>query len=379
MSAPNTAHIERNRLPNLWEVLSRTTKAPVDLYSFYIYMRDTQRSVDYLDFWLDVSQHMSLCRHYVRGLRRSVLIDTPDAASKRSSAILGDYPDTSYMGPSYTDRGRDDSVAGPSTFERKSTSDQRLSAFLRENGTGIKHSPTNSRGSANSNEPTPPSEQPPRPSFMASSQSGSPANESSPGTSNVGRADIRASAEKILYTYLLAGSEREIILPVGILDDITMAIERDGRDDPEVFDAAKDYVFQAMERDAFPGFLRMKALGNVVQPGMLLRLIAGLVSLFAAFWTAFVLIFLDYGRATRCWLILPFLVGIYFLASHQYMLDPLLALAGYSEYTFMHFQRVKEPFVRKLLNKRALMCLGVIFLITAALCLLFILVPGRRL
>ncbi|PNS15151.1 hypothetical protein CAC42_8152 [Sphaceloma murrayae] len=375
MSAPIPAQFERNRLPNLWEVLSRSTRAPVDLYSFYIYMRDTQRSVDYLDFWLDVSQHMSLCRHYVRGLRRSVLIDTPEQQSKRSSAILGDYSEA--YSPAL-DRGRDDSVAGPSKLERKSTSDQRLSAFLRENGTGIKHSPTNSRGSNGSNEPTPPSEAPPRPSFVTGSQSGSPANESSPGTS-VGRADIRASAEKILYTYLLAGSEREIILPVGILDDITTAIERDGRDDPEVFDAAKDYVFQAMERDAFPGFLRMKALGNVVQPSMLLRLIVGLVALFGAFWTSFILIFLDYDRATRCWVILPFVVGIYFLASHQYMLDPLLALAGYSEYTFMTFQRIKEPFVRKLLNKRALMCLGVIFAITAALCLLFILVPGRRL
>ena len=25
--------------------------APVDLFSFYIYMRDQQKSVDYLDFW----------------------------------------------------------------------------------------------------------------------------------------------------------------------------------------------------------------------------------------------------------------------------------------------------------------------------------------
>jgi hypothetical protein len=41
----------RDRLPNLFEVLSRRTTAPVDLFSFYIYMRDVQRSVDYLDFW----------------------------------------------------------------------------------------------------------------------------------------------------------------------------------------------------------------------------------------------------------------------------------------------------------------------------------------
>lgn len=41
----------RDRLPTLYEVLARKTKPPVDLFSFYIYMRDQQRSVDYLDFW----------------------------------------------------------------------------------------------------------------------------------------------------------------------------------------------------------------------------------------------------------------------------------------------------------------------------------------
>ncbi len=41
----------RSRLPTLFEVLSRRTLPPVDLFSFYIYMRDQQRSVDYLDFW----------------------------------------------------------------------------------------------------------------------------------------------------------------------------------------------------------------------------------------------------------------------------------------------------------------------------------------
>jgi hypothetical protein len=39
------------RHPTLHDVLNRRTRAPVDLFSFYIYMRDQQRSVDYLDFW----------------------------------------------------------------------------------------------------------------------------------------------------------------------------------------------------------------------------------------------------------------------------------------------------------------------------------------
>lgn len=78
-------------------------------------------------------------------------------------------------------------------------------------------------------------------------------------------------------------------------------------------------------------------------------------------------------------LILPFTVGVYLLASHQYMLDPLLALAGFSEYTFMSLSRIREPFVKELLTKRAWMVLAVVVIVDAVLCCLFILVPGKRL
>jgi hypothetical protein len=61
------------------------------------------------------------------------------------------------------------------------------------------------------------------------------------------------------------------------------------------------------------------------------------------------------------------------------MLDPLLALAGFSEYTLLSFSRVREPFVKQLLMKRAWMVLLAVILIDAALCCLFILVPGKRL
>ena len=232
---------------------------------------------------------MSLCRHYVRELRRSILVDTPElekAASKRSSAALDNL----------------EGEAGPS---EKRTEEQRLSAFLRNDNGSIKHSPHSSQGS---NQTTPTAERPSRP-FAAALNNNSPAtrDSSTPGAHSaspqhtVSRADIRASAVKILYTYLLPGAEREIILPAGINNAVTHAIENDGRDDPEVFDAAKDYVFQAMERDAFPGFLRSKALGNLVPPSIMLRLILGLLALFGALWTGFILIFLDYSRRTRCW------------------------------------------------------------------------------
>lgn len=240
---------------------------------------------------------MSLCRHYVRELRRSVLVETPElekGGSKRSSAVLENL-------------GEMNDPAGPSMklpFEEKSQ-DQRLSAFLRsENGKpGI--SPQSSYGSQQSGRARPGDvpangngERPPRASFMSQQDHGTDSN--SPAHT-VSRADIRASAEKILYTYLLPGSEREILLPQQILHAVTTSIEEEGRDDPEVFDAAKDYVFQAMERDAFPGFLRSKALGNLVPPSLMVRLILGGLSMFGGFWGGFACIFLDRPRHIRAW------------------------------------------------------------------------------
>lgn len=77
-------------------------------------------------------------------------------------------------------------------------------------------------------------------------------------------------------------------------------------------------------------------------------------------------------------LILPFTVGVYALTSHQYTLDPIIALAGFSEYTFMSFSRIREPFVRSLLIKRSLVVLMWIVLIDVALIVLFVFVPGKR-
>jgi hypothetical protein len=78
------------------------------------------------------------------------------------------------------------------------------------------------------------------------------------------------------------------------------------------------------------------------------------------------------------------------LFSHQYNLDPFVALAGYSECTFMSFRHIDEPYgitpfstvlmiVRKLLHRRSMIVLLLTFVVTAALCVIFVLVPSRRL
>jgi hypothetical protein len=224
---------------------------------------------------LDVSQHLSLCRHYVRELRRSVLVSTPDLGGENDDNSIHNHLD-------FPDDGDD------------KDSQQRLSAFLRSETPEPGLAQSRSAGEQHDNPGTPG-----QPSYVSS-----PADptHSSSIAHTVNRADIRASAEKILYTYLLRGAEREIVLPDPILLAISQAIEVDGRDDPDVFLEAKDYVFQAMERDAFPGFLRSKALGNLVPASVMLRLVIGLLAMFGGFWAAFALIFLDIKpRATRLW------------------------------------------------------------------------------
>ena len=91
---------------------------------------------------LDVAQHMSLCRHYVHELRRSVLVSTPDlekTGSKRSSQVLENFERMSREeGPSGT---------GNNGYEKRMSDDQRLSAFLRNDGGNPHHSLHTSHGS----------------------------------------------------------------------------------------------------------------------------------------------------------------------------------------------------------------------------------------
>lgn len=77
-------------------------------------------------------------------------------------------------------------------------------------------------------------------------------------------------------------------------------------------------------------------------------------------------------------LILPFTLSSYLLTTYQYKLDVVMAFLAFSEYTFMNWSRIREPYVRKLLVKRAVMALLLFLLVAAALSVLFIFVPGTK-
>lgn len=491
----------RNRLPTLFEVLNLRTQAPVDLWCFYVFMREEYRGIEYLDFWLAVVKHLSLCRNYVRGLRQSIIASERDISSSRTSSVLldtliqdGTLDDTDSHRLSAFLRG-EDTDGNPGSIYRLSalldtlnTKDQNLASEIQQLRTQqlqqhnneqqaqqqqqqqdsyqLQPPNTSAAAAAWAQEKRKPTgagspirvvipQSPESPSALQTRQSsnslfdekveaGEPAGRfqdsgmsyrpSNPVVANatpttnpiprsgatsalydqglsatppqrqssateskfpnhtqqpmpseatssfVTRNDIKQSTHYILVTYFIPGAEREIVLPQRIMRAVRHAIEVEGRDDPEVFDEAREYVFEAMQREAFRAFLAAKALGNTTPFGSVIRLIIGLVAMFAAFWVSFILIFLDWTpKTTRLYIILPFAVGIYGICSGLYNLDPVLAILGYSETGPGKVIRIKESYVRSLLVKRSLYVLLVIVVVTAAFVVLFALVPGHRL
>lgn len=129
-----------------------------------------------------------------------------------------------------------------------------------------------------------------------------------PRDTAITRTDLIASAERIFARYLLPSSDKEIYLPPSLrIHEFPLSshqlpsptspqyeIESGAMAQvPDMFHAQKEYVFRAMEQDAFPRFLRAKAFGNLTPSSALARLCVGLVALWAGLATAFALIFLD--------------------------------------------------------------------------------------
>ncbi|ODV90707.1 hypothetical protein CANCADRAFT_109872 [Tortispora caseinolytica NRRL Y-17796] len=370
------------RLPTLFEVLNRSTVSPVDLWSFYIFVRDQHGAIDYLDFWLDIAQHMSLCRQYVRELRRSIIyitgteIDTSQDTSTGSNrfSIAGDSSKSSSL----------ILEALVNTSVVSESDSRRLSALLRGDDPYTQR--VVNRLSAlvdNAHQPSIPKDQIEQLDaelrIMGFNSEEIERIHQAPKFS-ISRKDITDSCHKIYVTYVQPNAEKFINLPTYIAAGLHNAIEIDGRDDPEIFEQARDYVFQALELDPFPAFLQAKALGNLIPIGILLRLFGGLLVLFGAFWLGLVFIFLNWQpKAERCWVIILFAIGFYFCLAFVYHVDPILALCGYSESMWMRYTRIQEPFVRQLLISRSVWILILIGLLTAVFSLIFILVPGHRL
>lgn len=385
----------RQRLPTLAEVLARRTLPPVDLYCFYLYLQ-REAAEDALDFWLDVQQHENLCRAYFKDLRKSgksVKEDWPQyyAEALERGSIYNKINGINEQ--SNTRRGPETSWDHQSRVESPEGNYSTLS-----------HAPSPipaAAGGGPSGAPLSAPRFPGDPDYLAQqtraerkiilAKRGSVAPTVISRSAAITRTDLIASAERIYARYLLPGSEKEIYLPAPLrinsfpISSSTLPHPQDAEQQralariPDMFHSQKEYVFRTMEADVFPRFLRAKAFGNLTPISVLVRLSLGLLALWAALATAFSFIFLDVDRAKRCWVILPFSVAVLLLMSHQYELDPILVLLSQSETTPFRLIRIREPYVKRLLIQRSLGVLLLIALITAALTVLFVFVPGHRL
>ncbi|ORY41751.1 RGS domain-containing protein [Leucosporidium creatinivorum] len=421
----------RNRLPALAEVLRRSTRPPVDLYCYYLFLQ-REGSEDTLDFWLDVQQHENLCRAYFKDLRksgRSVREDWPryhEYARTRGSIYGGvtgikrgefsedgdEWDGERYArggGEEYSEKydkeaaqGRfDDNMHGGAGGGLAAERDEQRYAMRTPSPNPDTH-PHQRGSSVYPLSPTLkalyPHDQEHSPTAAGGKRSSTPLPAAQPYIQRdtaISRTDLLASAERIYSRYLMPGADKEVYLPPTLrihefpLSSSTLpAVSHPDYDReadaqarvPDMFHAQKEYVYRAMEMDTFPRFLRAKAFGNLTPISALVRLGVGLLALWVALATAFAFIFLDYKpKIKRLWIILPFTVAIINLVAHSYDLDPLLVFMGLSETTPFRTIGIREPYVRKLLFGRALWVTFLTAVIVAVLTVIFTVIPGHRL
>ena len=305
----------RHCVTSLWPPTLTTQR-----FSLYFYRRSLflqrEGAEDILDFWLDVQQHENLCRAYFKDVRKSgrtIREDWPEYweyARRRGSTygtVVGAQPAAKRSTASTTEMTAE-MQEKRGAAERSPSPDPRLLASTSPAtavGTDLEHAlasptPVQPRSS------TPFSMGKRTPTFFSRRASRAPT--IIPRSSPISRSDLVASAERIFLRYLSpagtspgGGESHEIYLPPALrvhafplsnatgsaADRATMAQV------PDMFHSQKEYCFRAMEQDAFPRFLRSKAFGNLTPMSALVRLVAGLISLWIGLATAFSLIFLD--------------------------------------------------------------------------------------
>ncbi|CDH56152.1 regulator of g-protein signaling domain-containing protein [Lichtheimia corymbifera JMRC:FSU:9682] len=366
----------RNDLPTLEQVLARKTQPPVCLYNLYIIMRDRLHMEEVLDFYLDVQHHQLLWRRYVKSMRRSGYLTEEDLVDGfQSPRVVSRLSQVGSLDE------KKSPLSSTTTLDKQQQQHQRGRLQIPVAGGGRVEEDLQSE------DMSVPLERPP----LVGEDGGEGDDEPSNYNTNtnrmrekamLNRRDLTDSAHRILMKYLVPAASKELTqLPPELKHTMRREIEQGGRDDPLVFQDTKDYLFEYMRRTAYPKFLRLKVWGNLTLWQQLGRLVVGLVSLLAAFATAFSLIFLDYPQwGTRFWVLLPFWIGVLNVLCFLTGLDPLwVLLFNVSETTTFHFNRIRQAPVKRILWSRSAWLLALSIIIAVVLTIIFAAVPSHRL
>ncbi|KAI8971105.1 hypothetical protein BDB01DRAFT_812327 [Pilobolus umbonatus] len=315
-------------LPTLDQVLTRKTFPPVCLYNFYIIMRDRLKMEEVLDFYLDLQHHELLWKRYVKAMHRSGHLSEGDLADGfQSPRVLSRLSHSSLSSPR------------PKETDYISYKTPILSSSIHD---GI-----------HMEKPAP------------------------------NREDLVKSAQKLLLKYLVPSASKELTqLPMELKTALCRELEKpDPRDDPLLFLEAKEYLFEYMQKHAYPKFLRLKVWGNITLYQQLGRLVLGLVFLLGALSTSLCLIFLGYAQwGNRFWILLPFWVGILNILIFLTGLDPIwVLLFNKSETTTFKFNSIKQPQVKRILISRSIWLLCCSILIAVICTIIFCAIPPHKL
>lgn len=418
-------HIQLGRLPTLGEILSNKTKSPINLSNYYLYMQYVEHNVDYLDFWFDLVNHLNLCKHYVKGLRESIVRNSTHSGAAFTSNNPFMAEDKRDLMP-VSERSNNRSLSLSMLLDLiindhilEDNDSNRLSSFLRGdiNLNTVDPKLRELIENINADDLTQPSpivdsaQYAPFSEKRISSNSrlmedlgdlsqpspahGSPGNrrsslnpslvekllrQSSHSTSFISRQALKDSSHNLLLKYFVQDSEKNLNIPPQLNLFIINAIEVEGRDDPDVFAGVKRYVFNGLEADYLPNFLNFVAIKNI-NTSANARIVIGFFFLFISFWIGFALIFLNEPKRYRCVTIFTFFVAFYCLVSSIYRIDPILALCHRSESFIPRktFVPVEDTFIYRLLLKRAAWVLFLVFLSTVIFSIIFCFVPGHRL
>ncbi|ORY04173.1 regulator of G protein signaling superfamily [Basidiobolus meristosporus CBS 931.73] len=353
------------KLPTLEQILSRKTLPPVCLYNYYLFLRDSFLSVENLDFWLDVVAHENLCKLYCKQLLASLHNSQNGSRSFSSMDGTGTYNKLSLK--EVSDELRFSTISGSGAEKRASQARDTQNLNPMDQTTPIARTePLEPLADSNG--------------YDTKRHIDSEFRGLSVGNKKVQRDDLRLSAEKIYYKYIVSGAEKELVLPQMIRQRISQMIESEHRDDPEVFLEAKLFVFDYMAHNSFPRFIWARAYSNIVTLHAMSRLVLGLFILILGFSIEFALIFLDHQpKLTRLWGFIPIWIGVLNIIVHQKRFSPLLTILGISEKSLLHFNRVKDSHIRHLHMIQALQITGYTLFISAAIVVVFYAVPGHRL
>lgn len=422
----NLTQKQSERLPTLYEVLNQQSAAPLDMWSFYTFLSQYPHAVVYLDFWTDVMAYLRLCKDYVRGIRETVT-----DSSKRDSGLLKGV----LIGRSSADPNRE-SVSSSMLLEALMDDgyldykdSKRVSQFLKGETDSVRLSQLLNEWK-NMNEGDPNVSE-----LVDGIMKEQMAKDQKPKLTTK---QLIANAQAIVNTYLISDQRSERYLheiPAYLRNETRRLVLDEKRHDPEVFEPVKAIVYQFLEMDCFPKFLSCVALHNLHQEvdftvaksgpyrsrspfsqwSTAARLALGLMWWLIAFWIGYTLIFLGYARGIRVVTIVPFFLGAYYIICGIYLIDIVYAFSGvtqtliskkwlsqmnintmlndrsnsiYSQHDIpwwltifggrSRLCKVRHPFARSLLIRRAMWCLFLILLITGVLTAIFSAVPARR-